>query len=83
MTSEDLVAQRAVNMKAYLVTEKGVDTSRVQVRTGTNRQDEAENDLVPTGANFDNEVQGTTAEGLDVTPIAAGVRFRIANVLQI
>ena len=61
MTAEELAAQRVVNTKAYLVTEKGIDPSRIQVRTGTNGQNEVENYLVPTGANFDNDVPGTTA----------------------
>jgi outer membrane protein OmpA-like peptidoglycan-associated protein len=61
MTAEKLAAQRAVNTKAYLVTEKGIDAARIQVRTGTNGQNEVENYLVPAGANFDNDVPGTTA----------------------
>ncbi len=60
MTADKLAAQRAVNTKAYLVTEKGIDASRVQVRTGSNGQNEVEDYLVPAGANFDNDVQGTT-----------------------
>ena len=32
---EDFAAQRAVNTKDYLVTEKGIDASRVSVATGT------------------------------------------------
>ena len=60
MTAADLAAQRAVNTKSYLVTEKGIDASRIQVRTGTNGQNEVEDYLVPAGANFDNDVQGTT-----------------------
>ncbi len=59
-TAADLAAQRAVNTKAYLVTEKGIDASRIQVRTGTNGQNEVEDYLVPAGANFDNDVPGTT-----------------------
>ncbi|HEX3986970.1 MAG TPA: hypothetical protein VHX13_10215 [Acidobacteriaceae bacterium] len=60
MTAEKLAAQRAVNTKDYLVTEKGIDASRIQVRTGTSGQNEVENYLVPAGANFDNDVPGTT-----------------------
>ena len=59
-TAADLAAQRAVNTKAYLVTEKGIDASRIQVRTGANGQNEVEDYLVPAGANFDNDVPGTT-----------------------
>jgi outer membrane protein OmpA-like peptidoglycan-associated protein len=61
VTAEQLAAQRAVNTKAYLVTEKGIDASRIQVRTGTNGQNEVEDYLVPAGANFDGDVPGTTA----------------------
>jgi outer membrane protein OmpA-like peptidoglycan-associated protein len=60
VTAEQLAAQRAVNTKDYLVTEKGIDASRIQVRTGTNGQNEVEDYLVPAGANFDNDVPGTS-----------------------
>ncbi len=60
-TAEKLAAQRAVNTKAYLVSEKGIDASRIQVRTGTSGQNEVDDYLVPAGANFDNDVPGTTA----------------------
>ncbi len=58
---ENMAAQRAVNTKAYLVTEKGIDASRISVRTGTQSTDEVENYLVPAGATFDSDVPGTTA----------------------
>lgn len=61
MTAEDMAAQRAVNTKEYLVTEKGIDASRIQVRTGNAGQDEVQNYLVPAGASFENDVQGTTS----------------------
>jgi len=54
-------AERAVNTKAYLVNEKGIDPSRIDVRTGTAGSDTVQNYLVPSGANFDNDVSGTTA----------------------
>jgi outer membrane protein OmpA-like peptidoglycan-associated protein len=54
-----LAAQRAVNTKQYLVTEKGIDASRVQVRSGSETGKQAQNYLVPAGANFDGDVQGT------------------------
>src|SRR5271156_2937054 len=57
----DLAAQRAVNTKAYLVTEKGIDASRISVRTGTTGTNEVDNYLVPAGANFDTDNPGTTA----------------------
>jgi len=55
-----LAAQRAVNAKDYLVKEKGIDASRVQVRTGTEAGKQVQNYLVPSGASFDSDVQGTT-----------------------
>ena len=60
MTPEKLSAQRAVNTKDYLVKEKGIDASRISVRTGTKGSNEVDNYLVPAGANFDTDVQGTT-----------------------
>ncbi len=54
-------AQRAVNAKDYLVTEKGIDASRVSVMTGTTDGQTVEDYLVPAGATFANDVQGTTA----------------------
>jgi hypothetical protein len=59
--ADTLAAQRAVNTKDYLVKEKGIDASRVSVRTGTQGNKEVENYLVPAGATFDNDVTGTTA----------------------
>ena len=59
--AEDLAAQRAVNTKDYLVKEKGIDASRIQVRTGSAGAKEVENYLVPAGATFDTDVPGTTA----------------------
>jgi hypothetical protein len=53
-------AQRAVNTKDYLVKEKGIDASRIQVRTDGQNGKTVQNYLVPAGANFDNDVQGTT-----------------------
>ncbi|WP_446742101.1 hypothetical protein [Silvibacterium acidisoli] len=55
-----LAAQRAVNTKDYLVKEKGIDASRISVRTGSSGTDEVNNYLVPAGANFDHDVTGTT-----------------------
>jgi outer membrane protein OmpA-like peptidoglycan-associated protein len=55
-----LAAQRAVNTKEYLVKEKGIDASRIQVHTGTQGNKEVENYLVPAGASFDADIPGTT-----------------------
>ena len=53
-------AQRAVNAKDYLVTEKGIDASRVSVAIGVADSQNVENYLVPADAVFANDVQGTT-----------------------
>ena len=53
-------AQRAVNAKDYLITEKGIDASRVSTATGTTDGQSAENYLVPAGATFASDIQGTT-----------------------
>lgn len=45
--------ERAVNEKAYLVTEKGIDASRISVYTGTAGTNTAATTLIPDGANFD------------------------------
>ncbi len=60
-TAQKQAAQRAVNTKAYLVTDKGIDASRIEVRTGNTGENEVQDYLVPAGANFDNDVPGTTA----------------------
>ena len=46
-------AERAVNEKAYLTTEKGIDGSRIMVYTGTTDAKTDTNTLIPAGANFD------------------------------
>ena len=57
---EDPAAQRAVNTKAYMVTEKGIDASRISVATGIADDQSVATYLVPAGANFAADVQGTT-----------------------
>jgi hypothetical protein len=58
---EYFAPERAVNTKEYLVTEKGIDASRVSVTTGVTDGQTVENYLVPSGATFANDVTGTTA----------------------
>jgi len=53
--------QRAVNVKDYLVNDQGIDASRISVATGTGDDQNVQNYLVPAGATFANDVQGTTA----------------------
>jgi len=76
--ADTLAAQRAVNTKDYLVTEKGIDASRITVRTGTQGNKEVENYLVPSGATFDNDVQGTTP--VDESTVKAQARKVVAKV---
>jgi outer membrane protein OmpA-like peptidoglycan-associated protein len=48
-----LAAQRARNTRAYLVDEKGIDPSRIELRTGSGGGMTAEIHLVPAGATFE------------------------------
>ncbi len=57
---ENTAAQRAVNTREYLVTDKGVDPSRISVATGSGDEQKVENYLVPAGATFSSDVQGTS-----------------------
>jgi histone deacetylase complex regulatory component SIN3 len=70
-TVEDSAAQRAVDTKEYLVTDKGIDASRISVATGTADAQTVETYLVPSGATFTNDVHGTTpVDETAVKPIA-------------
>ena len=60
VTVDQFAAQRAVNAKNYLVTDQGIDPSRISVATGTTPGQTVENYLVPAGASFSNDVNGTT-----------------------
>lgn len=57
---EEFAGQRAVNAKEYLVKDKGIDASRIDVATGSGDDQKVENYLVPAGANFNSDVSGTT-----------------------
>jgi hypothetical protein len=48
-----VAALRAVNTKAYLVEDKGIDSSRIEVRTGTEDAQKAILWIVPAGATFE------------------------------
>jgi hypothetical protein len=73
----DSAAERAVNAKAYLVTDKGIDAARVSVATGTEDSKKVENYLVPAGANFTADVNGTTP--VDETKVKTKVRKPLAE----
>ena len=68
----DVAGERAVNTKEYLVTEKGIDASRVSVATGTTDGQTVEDYLVPSGATFSSDVSGTTP--VDETAVKPVVR---------
>jgi hypothetical protein len=66
-----LAAERAVNTKAYLVTDKGIDPSRISVVTGATDDQKVEEYLVPAGADFSADVQATTpVDETMVKPVA-------------
>jgi hypothetical protein len=46
----DAAAERAVNTKEYLVTDKGIDASRIMIYTGTDDSKTVTSSLVPSGA---------------------------------
>jgi len=71
-TVDLFAAQRAVNAKDYLVTEQGIDASRISVATGSTEGQTVENYLVPSGATFTNDVTGTTT--VDETAVKPQVR---------
>jgi hypothetical protein len=52
-TGSKFAAERAVNTKAYLVSEKGVDASRISVYTGSQDGKTVTSTLIPTGATLD------------------------------
>jgi hypothetical protein len=56
--ADKFAAERAVNEKTYLTTEKGIDGSRIMVYTGTADAKTDTNTLIPAGATFDST--GTT-----------------------
>jgi len=74
---EDFGAQRAVNAKDYLVTEQGIDASRISVATGATIGETEENYLVPAGATFSSDVPGTTP--VDETAVKPQVRKPLAE----
>ncbi|MGO8757257.1 MAG: hypothetical protein ACLQG3_03955 [Terracidiphilus sp.] len=69
---EDSAAQRAVDAKDYLVTEQGIDASRISVATGMTDGQTVEDYLVPAGATFSTDVTGTMP--VDETAVKPQVR---------
>jgi hypothetical protein len=64
-----LAAQRAVNTKAYLVGDKGVDAGRISVYTGSQDGMTVASTLIPTGATLDSTGITPVDEG-SVKPIS-------------
>lgn len=58
-------AERALNARQYLVKEKGIDSSRIEVRIGSTPGRFVSNTLVPPGAHFD----GSTSQTFDENTI--------------
>jgi len=57
---QDVAGQRGVNVKDYLVKEKGIDPSRVSIVTTGAEGQQVQDYLVPADANFAADVPGTT-----------------------
>jgi hypothetical protein len=64
---KSFAAERAVNTKSYMTTEKGIDASRIEPRTGTGDDQKTELWIVPAGATF--PAEGTTV--VDQTKVKA------------
>jgi hypothetical protein len=79
-TVDQFAAQRAVNAKDYLVTEQGIDGSRISVATGTTDGKTEENYLVPSGATFSTDVSGTTP--VDETAVKPQLRKPLVQRYQ-
>jgi outer membrane protein OmpA-like peptidoglycan-associated protein len=65
---QTIAEQRAVNTTAYLTQEKGIDPSRIDLRTGSGGNRTAEIYLIPPGASF--AVPGT--QTFDASKVKAG-----------
>jgi hypothetical protein len=77
MMVEQYAAQRAVNTKEYLVTDQGIDASRITVVTSTGEGQQVQNYLVPAGADFSVDVTDTTP--VDETVVKPEVRKPLAE----
>ncbi|MGA3332607.1 MAG: hypothetical protein ABSC62_00440 [Terracidiphilus sp.] len=74
---ENSAAQRAVNAKDYLVTEQGIDASRISVAEGMTDGQTVEDYLVPAGATFSSDVTGTMP--VDETAVKPQMRKPLAE----
>ncbi|WP_348269144.1 hypothetical protein P8936_08460 [Edaphobacter paludis] len=71
-----LAVERAINTRAYLVDEKGVDSARIEVRTGNSGTPTVQNYLVPSGANFANDVSDTSAADTSLVEVSKKAKHR-------
>jgi outer membrane protein OmpA-like peptidoglycan-associated protein len=79
-TVDQFAAQRAVNAKDYLVSEQGIDASRISVATGATEGQTEENYLVPSGATFSTDVSSTTQ--VDETAVKPQLRKPLVQRYQ-
>jgi len=80
-TEAGSAAQRAVNTKNYLVTEKGIDPTRVTVVTGDEGAPGVQDYLVPPDAVFTSDVPGTTP--VDETQVKPQERKPLPTVTHV
>jgi ribosomal protein S11 len=73
----EFAAQRAVNAKEYLVTDQGIDASRISVATVPTDGQTVQNYLVPSGADFNADISGTTP--VDESAVKPEVRKPLAE----
>jgi len=70
--SKRIAAQRAQNTKTYLVKEKGIDPSRIEVRTGSDNATQTDIWLVPAGATFNGQGTEVVSEQAARAPARKG-----------
>jgi outer membrane protein OmpA-like peptidoglycan-associated protein len=68
--SKRIAAQRAQNTKTYLVKEKGIDPSRIEVRTGSDNAMQTDIWLIPAGATFNGQGTQVVSERAAAAPAA-------------
>jgi outer membrane protein OmpA-like peptidoglycan-associated protein len=73
---KDLAAQRAVNTKQYLVEDKGIDPTRIEVRKSSEAGSKSEVWIVPAGANFTMENTTVVDENVVKPPKTPARRTR-------
>ena len=73
---KDMAAQRAVNTKQYLVEDKGIDPTRIEVRKSSEAGSKSEVWIVPAGANFTMENTTVVDENVVKPPKTPARRTR-------